>query len=201
MAEGGVFEKVVEYTNQSEVITWFNENVLGSMRYMGVYELDTPLVNPVTHVLNREISDENPLLFIRKTREGEQQWDLSVVRVTRLKHEYRDHIAVLLVGIDLQANKVVEVDLMSDEFHGIYTVESRHASILSDETPDGCYALRHDGEVVRLFRTSGYAFTTSSGDLYMSNGTYRSSWDESTHRRYEKDTYGELNIERLLINL
>lgn len=82
MAEGGVFEKVVEYTNQSEVITWFNENVLGSMRYMGVYELDTPLVNPVTHVLNREISDENPLLFIRKTREGEQQWDLSVVRVT-----------------------------------------------------------------------------------------------------------------------
>lgn len=73
MAEGGVFEKVVEYTNQSEVITWFNENVLGSMRYMGVYELDTPLVNPVTHVLNREISDENPLLFIRKTREGEQQ--------------------------------------------------------------------------------------------------------------------------------
>lgn len=52
-----------------------------------------------------------------------------------------------------------------------------------------------------LFRTSGYAFTTSSGDLYMSNGTYRSSWDESTHRRYEKDTYGELNIERLLINL
>lgn len=43
MAEGGVFEKVVEYTNQSEVITWFNENVLGSMRYMGVYELDTPV--------------------------------------------------------------------------------------------------------------------------------------------------------------
>lgn len=201
MAEEGVFEEVVEYTDQSEVITWYNEKVLGTMRYMGVYKLDTPLVNPVTHVLSREINDENPLLFICKTRESEQRWDLSVVRAARVKHEYKEGIAVLLEGVDILLNKVVTVDLMSEEFYGLYTFEDRYASILSEETPEGCYALRHDGEVVRLFRTSRYAFTTSSGDLYMSNGTYRSSWDTSTHRRYEKETYGELNIKRLLTDL
>lgn len=198
MAEGGVFEDVVEYTSQHEVEAWLNEILLETKGYMGVYALDTPLVNPITYGLSREISSGNPLMFIRTVGSGSQRSDVRIVKATKASHGYSDQIEVLLTGVDLDANKMVTVNLMSGEFHGFYTHAPRRVPILSEETPDGCYALRHDGEVVRLYRTSGYEFTTSSGDLYLDNGTYRSSWDEKTQRRYEKNNYGELNIKRVL---